>query len=180
MKHRAFWTRFFLAASILTAGLIFFFSTQQGPESAAMSGEVTRFVARLIRPGYETLDPTAREAFLESLGLIVRKCAHFSEFALLGFNLTGWLRLKRWEKPRLSSAARAWPVAARYAGTDELHQMIVSGRAPALLDVGIDVSGALMGTLAALCAMVLIARQARKPSPEGELWENERRPSRPG
>ena len=87
MKHRTFWTRFFLAAAILTAALIFYFSTQAGPESAELSDGVTLTVAKVVRPNYEALPSVQRLSFLETLSLIVRKCAHFSEYALLGLLL---------------------------------------------------------------------------------------------
>lgn len=163
MKHRAFWTRFFLAASILTAVLIFFFSAQQGPDSSALSGDVTLFVARIVRPDYTRLPPAQQRSFLESLGLIVRKCAHFGEFMLLAFNLACWLRLRFYEKGRAFALPRAWLVATLYAGTDELHQMFVAERAPAVVDVCIDSAGALTGTLVALAGMILVERRIRKP-----------------
>ncbi len=159
MKSRAFWTRFFLAASILTAALIFFFSAQQGPDSAALSDGVTMAVARIVRPGFEALSEPQKLAFMERLSLVVRKCAHFSEFALLGFNLACWLRLRFHERPRRFAPPRAWLIATLYAATDELHQMFVSERGPAVLDVGIDSAGALAGVLVALAGMLLIARR---------------------
>ena len=156
MAHRVFWRRFFLAATLLTAALIFCFSAQQGPDSSAMSEGVTLFVARLIRPGFMELPDGEKLAFMDRLGLIVRKCAHFSEFALLGFNLTAWLRLRRPDRPRLHALPRAWGLATLYAATDELHQMFVAERGPALLDVGIDAAGAMAGVLVMLLILWFI------------------------
>lgn len=158
MAHRVFWRRFFLAATLATAALIFFFSTQQGPDSSAMSEGLTLFVARLIRPGFGELPHAEQLAFMERLGFVVRKCAHFSEFALLGFNLTAWLRLRRPEAPRANAVPRAWGLATLYAATDEWHQMFVAERGPAVLDVGIDSAGALTGAL----VMLLILRFIEK------------------
>ena len=107
MKNRTFWTRFFLAASIATAIAIFCFSAQQGPDSAALSEGVTLTVARIIRPGFDALAAPEQLAYIEKLGHVVRKCAHFGEFALLGFNLACWLRLKYLEKPRGFAPPRA-------------------------------------------------------------------------
>ena len=164
MKHRVFWTRFFLAASILTAALIFFFSAQQGPDSSAMSDGITLALAKLLRPGLMELPPAEQLSYLEKLGFIVRKCAHFSEFALLAFNLACWLRLKFLEKPRAFAPPRAWLIATLYAGSDELHQMFVAERAPAVVDVCIDSAGALTGVLVALAGMLIIAKKAKRPS----------------
>lgn len=159
MTHRVFLRRFFFAASLATAALIFFFSAQQGPDSAALSEGLTLTVARIIRPGFDALSEADQLAFMEKLGYIVRKCAHFSEFALLAFNLACWLRLRFWEKPLGFALPRAWLIATLYAASDELHQMFVSERGPAVLDVGIDSAGALAGVLVALAAMVVVARR---------------------
>ena len=162
MKHRIFWTRFFLAATLATAALIFFFSAQQGPDSAALSDGVTLQVAKVVNPDFNDLSPVQKLSFLEQLSAIVRKCAHFGEFALLGFNLLCWLWLRRWRRPALGALPPAWGIATLYAGTDELHQMFVSERGPALLDVCIDSAGALTGALVALLGVALLARLARR------------------
>lgn len=162
MKHRTFWTRFFLVAALATAALIFFFSAQQGPDSAALSDDVTLQVAKLIKPNLDAMPITQRASFLKQLSAIVRKCAHFGEFALLGFNLLCWLRLRRWEKPARAALLPAWGIATLYACTDELHQMFVAERGPALLDVCIDSSGALAGALVALVGALLLARRHKK------------------
>ena len=162
MKNRAFWTRFFLVASIATAIAIFCFSAQQGPDSTALSEGVTLTVARVVRPGFDALPTAQKLDYMERLGHVVRKCAHFGEFALLGFNLCCWLRLVRHDRPRAAALPRAWLIATLYAGTDELHQMFVSERAPAVLDVCIDSVGALAGTLVALGVMAIYRRYSSK------------------
>ena len=162
MKHRVFWTRFFLAASILTAILIFCFSAQQGPDSSALSDGVTLTVAKLLRPGFDALPLAERLSFMERLGLIVRKCAHFSEFALLGFNLACWLRLRFPEKPRCFAPTRAWLIATLYAATDELHQMFVAERAPAVLDVCIDSAGAAAGVAVMLAVFMIVEKREQE------------------
>ena len=162
MRHRVFWTCFFLAAAIATAALIFFFSAQQGPESTAMSDSVTLEVAKVVRPDYPQLPPVERQSFLEVLSRVVRKSAHFGEFALLGFNLAAFLRLRRLDKPRAAAVPWAWLIATLYAGTDELHQMLVEARAPAILDVGIDSAGALAGVLTMLLALTLVEKKRGK------------------
>ncbi len=167
MKHRTFWTRFFLAAAILTAALIFYFSTQAGPESAELSDGVTLAVAKVVRPNYEALPSVQRLSFLETLSLIVRKCAHFGEFALLAFNLMGWLRLRRWERPRVAALPWAWLIATLYAATDEWHQSFVEARGPALLDVGIDSAGALTGALVMLALLMIVENSGNRAQGAG-------------
>jgi VanZ family protein len=70
--------------------------------------------------------------------LVLRKLAHLSEYALLGFLLARAVR-----RPAVAVA-----LAAGYAATDEVHQTFVEGRHGAPLDVAIDTVGALVGVLA--------------------------------
>ena len=166
MRRRTFWRWFFLAASILTAVMIFCFSAQKGEDSAALSDGVTLEVAKIVRPDYLTLSAKEQRALLLSLGLWVRKCAHFCEFALLGLNVTLFLRLSYPAHSRFTSLLLGWGISMLYAGTDELHQMFVSDRGPAFLDVGIDSAGVLAGALCALLAMALkksICRRRTQP-----------------
>ena len=69
--------------------------------------------------------------------LVLRKLAHVSEYAILGFLLARALR-----RPGVAVA-----LAAGYAVTDEVHQTFVEGRHGAPRDVAIDASGALVGVL---------------------------------
>jgi len=160
-RTRTFWARFFLVMTILTAIAIFLFSSQPGEDSAQLSEGVTLTVARVVKPGFERLSPVEKLSFMEQLGLIVRKCAHFSEFALLGLNLLGYIRMKRPETPLRAALLTAWGLATLYAGTDELHQMFVDQRSPAILDVGIDSAGALTGVLVMALALYLLARKIK-------------------
>ncbi len=68
--------------------------------------------------------------------LILRKCAHMTEFGLLWFL---WWRA-------LGYGSRAIPaaIAIAYAITDEIHQGFVEGRHAAISDVLIDSAGVLI------------------------------------
>lgn len=125
-----------VAAVLLCMGMIFFFSSQDASESTMMSD---RF-AFLLRWPFAVK--------------ILRKCAHFSEFALLGF-LTA-LAVKNFEKKKFISAAFA--ISAAYAATDELHQLFVEGRACRFFDFGVDCSGALAGIAFAALMIYLFSR----------------------
>lgn len=79
---------------------------------------------------------------------ILRKLAHFSEFALLGillarlFTLTGEWGLHRFSSPLL--------LGALAAAVDETIQIYVPGRGSSLLDVWIDISGVCTGIVLCL------------------------------
>jgi len=68
---------------------------------------------------------------------VLRKCAHVTEYAILGFLL---FRALRRELPALL-------VGVLYAATDELHQHFVRGRHASPVDVAIDTVGLLIGVL---------------------------------
>jgi len=81
---------------------------------------------------------------LGSWDLVLRKCAHALEFAVLGALL-------------LRASGRAWVavgLGALYAVTDELHQHFVHGRIGSPVDWAIDTAGVLAG-------VVLYARLVR-------------------
>ena len=70
-----------------------------------------------------------------SVGFAVRKCAHFTEYLVLGMStmlLFGEVRL---------SGLIAWAVGAGYAVTDEFHQLFVAGRSCEVRDMCIDAAG---------------------------------------
>ena len=68
---------------------------------------------------------------------VLRKCAHLTEYAVLGMLL---LRA-------LGSVLPAFALGIAYAITDEVHQHFVSGRHSSPLDVAIDSTGVLIGVL---------------------------------
>ena len=158
MKHQKNWSRFFLVAAIVTMALIFYFSAQKGVESQALSDGFTLRVAKLIRPDYARMPVQARVSFLELLSTLVRKSAHFLEYALLGFNLMGWLALRSPSVSLHACRLQAWLAATLYAVTDELHQLFINERSAQVMDVAIDSAGALSGILLMSLLLLLLAR----------------------
>ena len=86
---------------------------------------------------------------------ILRKIAHFTEFAALGL-------LLRWQFLLLEKKGRQsllWGVLA--AGIDETIQFFVPGRSPGLRDVFIDSCGVLTGILLLKTGYALLKRNQR-------------------
>ena len=165
MKRQKLWARFFLVASLATMVVIFCFSGQPADDSSAVSDEITLTVAGIVRPDYVSLPAPERQSFLEALSKIIRKNAHFLEYALLGFNLTAWLCLSRPQAAPRRCRMQAWGLTALYAASDELHQLFVEGRSAEVLDILIDSAGGLFGVLIATLALKLLARfLERRPS----------------
>ena len=128
------------ALVIMTA--IFWFSAQPADVSTEMSDSVTRALLWTAEAVGLT-DQLSLERVHELCGLLatpVRKAAHITEFAVL--HLTVLFALFQWELPWKKWLKAALAVTVAYACTDELHQLLVPGRAGMVTDVLIDSTGA--------------------------------------
>ncbi len=141
MKIKA-WRVLFLVLTLAVMIIIFAFSSQ----SADLSGDLSEGVTRSILPFLEGASPEVVERFNH----IIRKCAHAFIYALLGCFAAGFsLTYRDGKRSVLLLAAAGWLFAVLYAGSDELHQMFVPGRGPAISDVLLDSCGAAVGAAAA-------------------------------
>lgn len=95
--------------------------------------------SRFIGPFLRWFSPEISDATIASIQLVVRKCGHLTEYAILAALLCRAL-------PQFS-AWLAFAIAALYAALDEFHQSFVSSRTESSWDVLIDCSGALIGVL---------------------------------
>ena len=139
---------------IVTAGLIFFFSAMKGPDSMELSSGFTAWFMHLFHPDYESMSPEKQMQIYELFVFVVRKTAHFTEFAALGMSLILLLR-----EYRLPHAAKwAWAIGTVYAGTDELHQYFNGTRTPSLQDVAIDSVGVVFGVMVIILLCRLIGQ----------------------
>ena len=126
---------------IATMLIIYSFSGETAQESTETSGGIIEAILKLFLPNEKvTVDLIAR------LQHPIRKLAHFSIFALLGFTLANafkvTFKIKNIFKYLLSLAS-----VIIYASTDELHQGLIDGRGPSFKDVLIDSFGGLTGIL---------------------------------
>ena len=131
---------------------IFFFSCMPGEES----GDTSRgFLMTLVRIVEGISHKTFTEDTVEAWHHIIRKCAHFTEYAVLGMTVVFAVGEK------LKTVKRIIPVAlgicAFYAATDEIHQHFVPNRMGTVADVLLDSAGALTGIL----LFLLITRKKR-------------------
>ncbi|HTY54819.1 MAG TPA: VanZ family protein, partial [Candidatus Binataceae bacterium] len=95
--------------------------------------------SRIIVPILHWLLPAASHRTIETLHMVVRKMAHITEYAVL------FLLLVR--GPMRGRPAIALAICLAYAFLDEGHQIFVPSRTPALHDVALDFSGALVASL---------------------------------
>lgn len=144
--------------------VIFLFSAQTGEDSGDTSGKVLRLAMKLLYWNFETFSPERQASLMAVWGVIVRKGAHFTEYAVLGALLCNALRTYG-----LSTKLRWWlpvGIGALYAVTDEIHQYFVPQRACRVLDMGIDTAGVLFGTALFLLIASLMKKHKKAPSDE--------------
>ena len=141
--------------AVLTAALLCFIWGQSLAPIGASDAE-SRGVLRWLQP---LIDPQGR-IDEESFHHFVRKAAHFSEFAALGFCMCGWFLNLQWKKPnhRVPAALGACVLAACM---DEGIQCFNPGRGPKLTDVLLDSCGALFG-IAVVLTLLFIINKCRK------------------
>lgn len=122
--------------------VIFLFSMMPGDESSETSGALLQAILKLVE-GVSHKDLSAET--MVYLHFLVRKAAHFTEYAVLGATIMYAI----WDKLYKKRFAIVLPelIAAVYATTDEVHQYFVPGRYGTWTDVVIDSCGALAGIL---------------------------------
>ncbi len=130
------WQWLLLSLSVLTTGLIFYFSAQTGQQSS----ETSLGVMRLFQELFPFLELTGDKAHL-----VIRKLAHFTIFFLDGAFLTAYIRYT-YEK-RLMNAAFYLLIPFVSAIASEIEQIFIDGRGPSVMDVAIDSTGAAAGAL---------------------------------
>lgn len=124
---------------IIWMALIFLFSTDlfSGRETASVILPILGLLLGWVIP----------DQFLGTIHFLIRKGAHFTEYAVLGLL---WYRavnptLRNWN---LKPALWAFLLSSIYAATDEFHQTFTMTRDGRVMDVIIDSSGALTAIIA--------------------------------
>ena len=133
MKNKRF---IFITITLIWTAVIFSFSLQSGEVSGDLSGSVLEALLGFFMPG--VLESPEK---LELFHLILRKCAHFTEFMILG--VLSSITLKHMKVGYKSIIGLGYCVLI--ASLDETLQLFVSGRAGRVQDVLIDSAGALAG-----------------------------------
>lgn len=134
--------------------MIFVFSSK--PADDSNKGSLT--LANTVLTTYETVtnqhyEPRKRSKLIDSINFIVRKGAHFSEYALLSCAIALHFLAMGKEGVRLWLIPTA--LSALYASTDEYHQTFISGRSGQFRDVLIDSAGAATGAFVFLFIITL-------------------------
>lgn len=146
--------------TVISLALIFFFSSQTSTESNEVSegflAEVLDYMLNLLR-----LSGDNKKALIDTLHFLIRKCAHFTEFAVLGFSSV--VMFRTWYRGSdYKIGICAAELSAAWAIGDEIHQLFVDGRTSRFFDVCIDTLGALTGIMIFLLIRKIYLKYSRK------------------
>jgi VanZ family protein len=137
--------------------------------SASADSHSYQHSSRILGPLLHWLFPHLSESTLDLLLLLGRKCAHLTEYAVLGALIWRALRRPARNDPRpWSWRPVLWSVlcVALYASSDEFHQRFVPSRDPEVRDVAIDTMGGILGILAVSGATNWLTRRRRGRAPQ--------------
>ena len=129
--------------------------------SASFSASNT---SRIIRPLLLWLFPEISEASLAYAHLLVRKAAHFLEYAVLALLAARAFRTSHGEKLRRLWWLAAFALVACVALVDEYHQSFLPSRTGTIYDSLLDAAG---GASALACAALWLSRKRRKAGDAG-------------
>ena len=165
--------RLWVILAVIWMIVIFSFSAKPSDESSEESLFVGHIVGQIFVKDFENWTVGEQEAFAESINYPIRKTAHATEYAILGFLTFQAWKSQAWRRETNSGKRRtygvrgcaimAWVVSTAYAATDEIHQIFVPGRACMATDVMIDSAGAAAGILLTiLIGHIIIGRKRRR------------------
>lgn len=153
-KRKTIWKIASVLLVIIWMVMIFVMSGFPAEVSNGQSGVVVELVKSVFN-----ITPEQPE-LLDNLTTIVRKCAHFFEYFVLGMLLLNVIR-QFWPAIRKRSWLKYWYLAvigaSIYAVTDEVHQAFLPGRSCELRDIIIDTVAAGVGV-----GVVMLIRRLRR------------------
>lgn len=143
----------FLIMLAITFYIIFNFSAQEGQESSSVSIKVTEIVVEIISK-IKTMDINLKIHYIEKLHPIIRKLAHFSIYAIVGFSMMGFMCT--FDIRNILKLIISFSIGVIYAITDEVHQYFIPDRNASIIDVCIDSVGVLTGIFILIILIIFI------------------------
>ena len=152
----------FTILTVLVMIIIFLLSCRAGTESREDSNFFSLRLVSKVTKDYDNLADWQQFRAEENLDELIRKLAHVCEFAglacLLRLTLESWFGPSRKTPKSKKLTLQALLGGFLYACTDEIHQAFVPGRNADLLDILIDTSGVIAGTVFALIVLWFISK----------------------
>jgi len=139
MAHASVRTRIWRYAPLLSWMLFIYLAS-----TSEFSAQNT---SRMIRPLLLWLFPQISEERIAALHFLIRKAAHFTEYAVLGF-----LAARAFVGSSRRALRENWIIVSAflvvaYALLDEFHQSFVSARTASIFDSLIDIAGGLFALI---------------------------------
>lgn len=146
--------RFILIVLLLgTFGLIFNFSSQDSERSGSTSQKITETITKDVK-SIQKLNKNEKSKVIDKIEDVIRKIAHFSLYALVGFLLMALFSTYNInEKNKIISTVI---IGAIYAISDEFHQSFVLGRSGQVSDIILDTLGVAVGGLFILAIIKMV------------------------
>ena len=138
----------FAVLALLLICFIFSNSVQSRSESIDQSRALMAFLKPLLDPHNRISDSTFHH--------YLRKAAHFTEFAALGFSLMGLSDCLPWKGKKKQRLLMPLLVSLLIAATDETIQFFSPLRGPGISDVLLDFCGAAFGVACMLVILLVI------------------------
>ena len=161
------WVR--VLTTLLTLSLmimIYDFSRQDAEQSDETSGFISKAIINILYRGYGDESPERQKEIYDEVQHVVRKCAHFSEYTLLGMMIRLWM--ESWFGQRIRNrkrlAASAALAGSAYAATDEAHQLTIDGRSGQWTDILLDSCSVLFGVF--IGSRIIMAAERKKKAAE--------------
>ena len=123
---------------------IFYMSGKTGQESSGQSGKISLFITNLLEKVRQD-SPQEMQKLQDILELVIRKTAHMTEYAILGWIAFAFLGSCGIQGKMHYIAVLGFNFC--YASTDEIHQLFIPGRSGQFKDVCIDTAGTAIGLL---------------------------------
>lgn len=135
--------KIYVAITALWIAVIFSFSLQPGDISSKTSAEVGKWIVEVALPQLAEEIENISADRIENMHYLLRKCAHFSEYFILGVLVEKSIQ-------QIRICRKTWlglPICVLVAAIDETIQLFVSGRSGRAADVVLDSVGALCGVV---------------------------------
>lgn len=149
--------------SIVWIAVILFLSAQGGDDSHSLSYNLTRFIGGVLHPDFASWSSMVQTEWINGVEELIRKLAHYFEFALLGvfayLAIDALMRGAKRRKPfnPSKSAFITFYVCAAIATASELIQIFADNRNAGAADVALDCFGILSGM-----AFILLKTKQRR------------------
>ena len=137
--------------------VIFDFSTHTGEESSGLSVKIAEYITDIVEKIIMSKSDRHQEIF-DVMHFLIRKGAHFTEFAILG--ILSFLLVRSYGLTIKNGIFIGLTYCILFAVCDEIHQLFVAGRSGNIVDVCIDSAGSLTGI--ALCSVVCWRKKQKK------------------